>query len=157
MTLPAPRMPAKQIPAAGEARRGVDGHIAYLLRQANATVRQRLEHDLAGLGVTQPQFAVLTMLGAYGALSGAEIARLTFLTPQTVNVITANLLRDGAVTRQADPANARILRHSLTPAGVRLLKDCRVHAERLEAWMLAGLDAPTEAAIRAWLIALATG
>src|ERR1700727_2716529 len=75
-------------PPPGSGKRAEDGHIAYLMRQAQAATRLTLERALADLGVTQPQFAVLTMLNAYPGLSGADVARVALLTPQTVGVIT---------------------------------------------------------------------
>jgi hypothetical protein len=53
-----------QVPAPGEGKRGVEGHLGYLLRQAAAAQRAKTERALADLGVTPPQFAVLTMLNA---------------------------------------------------------------------------------------------
>ena len=47
--------------------RGEQGYLAYLLRQAQAATRLTLERSLAGLGVTPPQFVVLTMLRALSA------------------------------------------------------------------------------------------
>ena len=54
-----------------------------------------MEKALADLEVTPPQFAVLTMIVSYPGVSGADLARLTFLTPQTINVIVRNLEKDG--------------------------------------------------------------
>ena len=50
-----------------------------------------MERALADLGVTPPQFVVLTMLRAYPGLSGADLARVAMLTPQTTGVIIRNL------------------------------------------------------------------
>jgi hypothetical protein len=56
---------AVSIPKPGEGKRGESGHLAYLLRQAAGAVRLRFERNLADLGVTSPQFLVLTMLDSY--------------------------------------------------------------------------------------------
>ena len=61
-------------PPPGEGKRGERGYLAYLLRQAQAATRLTMERSLADLGVTTPQFAVLTMLKAYPGLSGAASA-----------------------------------------------------------------------------------
>ena len=52
-------------PAPGQGKRGERGYLAYLLRQAQAATRLTMERALASLGVTTPQFVVLTMLRAY--------------------------------------------------------------------------------------------
>ncbi|WBL82247.1 MarR family transcriptional regulator [Bradyrhizobium xenonodulans] len=147
---------AVRVPAAGEGKRGEQGYLGYLLRQAHAAVRLTMERTLADLGVTSPQFAVLTMLNAYPGLSGADVARLTFLTPQTVGVIIRNLERDGAILMTPHPVHGRIQQWTLTPRGTTLLKACRERVIALEKRLAAGLDAKAEASIRRWLANVAT-
>jgi len=85
------RAPATSPPPPGQGKRGESGYLGYLLRQAQAASRLSLERALADLGATPPQFVVLTMLKAYPGLSGADLARVAILTPQTVSVIIRNL------------------------------------------------------------------
>src|SRR5262245_54620255 len=122
-----------EIPTPGEGKRGPKGHLGYLVRQANVAVRAAMEKALADLEVTPAQFAVLTMIVAYPGVSGADLARLTFLTPQTINVIVRNLERDGAIEKTAHATHGRILRLSATPRGQALLKRCRARVAALEA------------------------
>ena len=103
-----------------------------------------MERTLADLGVTSPQFAVLTMLNAYPGLSGADVARLTFLTPQTVGVIIRNLERDGAILMTPHPVHGRIQQWTLTPRGATLLKACRDRVIALEKRLVTGLDGKAE-------------
>ena len=146
---------AVHVPAAGEGKRGEQGYLGYLLRQAHAAVRLTMERTLADLGVTSPQFAVLTMLKAYPGLSGADLARLTFLTPQTVGVIIRNLDRDGAIVMTPHPVHGRIQQWPLTPRGATLLKACRQRVLELEKRLARDLGARTEVAIRRWLAGIA--
>jgi DNA-binding MarR family transcriptional regulator len=148
--------PAVRVPAPGEGKRGEQGYLGYLLRQAHAAVRLTMERSLADLGVTSPQFAVLTMLNAYPGLSGADVARLTFLTPQTVGVIIRNLERDGAIVMTPHPVHGRIQQWTLTSRGTTLLKACRERVIALEKRLAGGLDAKAEASIRRWLANVAT-
>jgi hypothetical protein len=46
-------------PVVGEGKRGTEGHIAYLLRQAHGAVRSALDSALAASDLTTPQFLVL--------------------------------------------------------------------------------------------------
>ncbi|MFC4837448.1 MarR family winged helix-turn-helix transcriptional regulator [Bradyrhizobium sp. GCM10023182] len=147
---------AVRVPAPGEGKRGEQGYLGYLLRQAHAAVRLKMERTLADLGVTSPQFAVLTMLNAYPGLSGADVARLTFLTPQTVGVIIRNLERDGAIAMTPHPVHGRIQQWTLTPRGSTLLRTCRERVIGLEKRLANGLDAKAEASIRRWLANVAT-
>lgn len=142
-------------PPPGHGKRGEQGHIAYLLRQAQAATRLTLERALADLGITPPQFAVLTMLRAYPGLSGAELARVALLTPQTVGVIIRNLERGGAIRKTPHPVLGRVLQWSLTRRGGTLLDKCRRRATALERRLVAGLGAKSEVTIRRWLSKIA--
>lgn len=147
-----PALPRRRPAARGG---GPDGHIGYILRQAQVAVRHRIERALADLGITHPQFVVLTIVHAYDEPSAADVARLALLTPQTVNVIVQNLERGGLLERSRDPVHGRILRLNLTEEARPLLKRCRGRVNEIEARMLAGLSAAEEQAVRRWLAGLA--
>ena len=143
-------------PAPGEGKRGEQGYFGYLLRQAAAASRLTLERSLSELGATPPQFVVLTMLKAYPGLSGADLARVALLTPQTVGVIIRNLERDGAIRKTPHPIHGRVLQWTLTKRGAVLLDKCRRHAHAIERRLAAGLGTKAQAAIRRWLAKIAT-
>ena len=147
--------PAPAIPRPGEAKRGPEGHLGYLLRQASAAFRGAMDRALGELGVTTPQFTVLTMIVAYPGLSGADLARLAFLTPQTINVIVRNLVRDGAIEKTAHATHGRILRLHATARGQALLKRCRARVEQIEEEVAAMLGRDEQRAVRRWLSAVA--
>ena len=142
-------------PPPGAGKRGEDGHIAYLLRQAQAATRLTMERTLADLAVTPPQFAVLTMLNAYPGLSGADVARVALLTPQTVGVIIGNLERDGAIQKTPHPVHGRVLQWTLTRHGSNLLDKCRDRVSAVEQRLVADLGAREEVIIRRWLSKIA--
>jgi DNA-binding MarR family transcriptional regulator len=139
------------IPRPGEGKRGPEGHLGYLVRQANVAIRSALDQALAGTGVTTPQFSVLTMIAAYPGVSGAELARLTFLTPQTINVIVHNLERAGTIAKSADPTHGRILKLEATRRGHTLLKRCRARVQAVEARLVRSLSKADKRAVRRWL------
>ena len=114
-----------------------------------------MERALAELGVTAPQFVVLTMLKAYPGLSGADLARVALLTPQTVGVIIRNLERDGAIRKTPHPVHGRVLRWTLTRRGGPLLEKCQRHAKALERQLLARLSAKEQITVRRWLSSVA--
>ncbi|OIQ75568.1 MarR family protein [mine drainage metagenome] len=150
-----PALAGVRPPAPGEARRGEKGYLGYLLRQAQAATRLTLERSLADLGVTPPQFAVLTMLKAYPGLSGADLARVAILTPQTVGVIIRNLERDGAIRKVPHPVHGRVLQWTLTRRGAHLLGKCRRHAMALERRLESGLSGKSRLTVRRWLSRIA--
>lgn len=142
---------APSAPAPGEGARGETGHLGYLLRQAQAAFRQAGDAALADLGLTLPQFALLTLMGAYGPVSGAALARLSLQTPQTVDAVLKNLARAGLVARTPDPVHGRIVNAALTPAGRARLAAAKRRVNALERGLASGLDAAEERTVRAWL------
>jgi DNA-binding MarR family transcriptional regulator len=151
----APALSANRPPPPGQGKRGEQGYLGYLLRQAQAATRLTMERSLADLGVTPPQFVVLTMLKAYPGLSGAELARVALLTPQTVGVIIRNLERDGAIEKSPHPVHGRALQWTLTRRGLALLGKCRRHVMAVERRLAHGLSPAAQATIRRWLSKIA--
>ena len=143
------------VPGVGEGKRGAEGHIAYLLRQAHGAVRSELDAALADAGLTTPQFLVLNLLDTYPGVSGADLARIAQLTPQTVNLIVRKLERDGLIARREHESHGRVLRMALTEAGERRLRQCKRLADGVESRILALLDSETEPKVRRWLTAVA--
>jgi DNA-binding MarR family transcriptional regulator len=141
--------------APGEGKRGTGGHLGYLLRQAQAAFRHAGDAALAELDLTLAQFGVLTLLGAYGSLSGAALARLLVQTPQTLDAVLKNLGRTGLVIRTRDPVHGRIINAALTPAGAARLATAKRRVNALERRLTARLSAADERTVRAWLAAVA--
>ncbi|HEY1892526.1 MAG TPA: MarR family transcriptional regulator [Steroidobacteraceae bacterium] len=143
-----------RLPVVGEAKRGPEGHLTYLLRQANASVRLALDRALAKEEMTHPKQSVLTMIRAYEAISAADVARLTMLTPQTINGIVGALEMRGAIRKVPDPVHGRILRLIITDEGRALNKRCRALTAPIEATLQAKMGANAEAT-RQWLVEVA--
>jgi DNA-binding MarR family transcriptional regulator len=152
---PAPALAGVRLPPPGRGKRGEQGYLAYLLRQAQAAARLTLERALTNLGVTPPQFAVLTMLRAYPGLSGADLARVALLTPQTVGVIIRNLERDGAIRKTPHPVHGRVLQWTLTRRGRTQLGKCQRHVKAVERRLMAGLGTKAQVTVRRWLSKIA--
>jgi DNA-binding MarR family transcriptional regulator len=150
-----PDLAGMRPPPPGHGKRGEKGHLAYLLRQAQAATRLTQERALDDLGVTPPQFAVLTMLRAYPGLSGADLARVALLTPQTVGVIIRNLERDSAIRKTPHPVHGRVLQWSLTRRGGTLLDKSRQRVAAVERRLVAGLGTKAQVTIRRWLSKIA--
>jgi DNA-binding MarR family transcriptional regulator len=121
-------------PKAGEAKRGTQGHIAYLLRQAQASVRLVIDADLAQVGLTTPQ-----------------LARIASLTPQTVNLIVRKLEADALIQRSEHETHGRVLNLAVTADGHVKLHKCKLLAGQTEARILALLDSGSEDSVRRWL------
>ncbi|MBB4302502.1 DNA-binding MarR family transcriptional regulator [Rhodobium orientis] len=144
------------VPAPGEGRRGETGYIGYLLRQAAHAYQTHLSRVLGDLEVTPPQFSVMTMIAAYPGLSNADIARLTFLTPQTVSVIIGNLVKAEIVTRRPHAVHGRIQQLVLTDSGRTLLTAAKRRVNAVEKELTDGVGADEEQRLRQWLASISS-
>jgi DNA-binding MarR family transcriptional regulator len=139
----------------GEGFRGPEGAVGYLLRQAQLSLRRAIDAALRGLGLTTPQFSVLSVLEAEPGLSGAELARASMLTAQTMNGILIALERAGHIVRNPDPRDRRALQVRLTDPGRALLDQARAQVSVVERRMTAALTDAQIAQLREWLVACA--
>jgi DNA-binding MarR family transcriptional regulator len=144
----------RAVPAVGEGKRGAQGYLAYLLRQAAAASRRRLDQALAELDLTHPQFVVMTMLRAYPDSTNADLARVALLAPQTVHAIVDTLERRGWAVKRPDPDHGRIQALELTRRGQAVLEQARERALAEEA-RLKTLLGEAEEPVRRWLVAAA--
>jgi len=96
--------------------------IEQLLLRVSWMEQRRFAQDIAGLGLTPPQFFVLRSILTGGA--HPTMSALAFDTLQhcaTVTGIVDRLEKMGLVTRQRDAADRRQVLVELTPAGYELL------------------------------------
>lgn len=111
----------------------------YLVKLVQQLLRQHLDNGLRELGLTAPQYAVLTAIERAPGISNAELARLAFLTPQTMQGILVNLEKLGMIERRPAPDHGRVLRSELTSPGRVALKRAHRIVNDVEQKMLEGL------------------
>ena len=115
--------------------------IGYLLKNAQQALRTEMDATLRDLGITTPQYAVLTFLAQSPGSSSAQLARRAFVTPQTMNRIVANLEAGELIERQPHPELGRVQEARLSRRGRRLLGECQRRIDDVEARMVADLTA----------------
>jgi DNA-binding MarR family transcriptional regulator len=99
------------------------GQAGYLIKEVQHILRKQMDRALTTLGITTPQFAVLTRLKEAPGLSNAELAVLCFVTPQTMNLILQKLEEKGLVVRTPSKTHGKIINTKLTaPGGKTLVK-----------------------------------
>jgi DNA-binding MarR family transcriptional regulator len=134
-----------------QAGTGVDleSSLGYLLKQASSALRSALEEVLRPLGMSVTHYSCLELLAQRPGLSNSELARGTFVTRQSMNVLLQALERDGYVTRPIEAPVGKVLPARLTPRGRRSLEKATVAVRSVEVRMLAGLtEAEHSAAFR---------
>jgi DNA-binding MarR family transcriptional regulator len=139
----------------GEGYRGPDGHIGFLLRQAQTAVRGAIERAIQPLGVTPAQLSLLSVLVHEGIVSSADLAKLAMMTAQSAGGIVQNMEKAGWVTREKARDHGRIIWLKLTPAGRRIAAQAQKRAGEIEREMLRDVEPAIEAVIRQWLVGCA--
>ena len=123
-----------------KARRTGADWVGYNLKITQHRLRQRLDAQLARLGITAPQNAVLLAVGGNPRISNAELARAAFVTPQTMQAILVNLERGGLIVRSAHPQHGRVIMTELTKAGRKAAAEGAKAADIVERRMLSTLS-----------------
>lgn len=91
--------------------------IGFALKQAQHALRTHMDAALHEVGLTTPQFAVLTLLAGEPGASNAMLARRAFVTPQTMQAILVGMERAGLITRTPHPQHGRVQTTELTAKG----------------------------------------
>ncbi len=137
--------------AVGEGFRGPEGRVGYLMRQAYQALRMAMHDELRALGITAPQYAVLSVADAEPGLSGVDLATDSMLTAQSTNEIVLLLERAGLLERRQDDRDRRLRRIHVTDAGRAVLARARPAVHAVEDRMTARLTDRQRANLRTWL------
>ncbi|MFF0431759.1 MarR family winged helix-turn-helix transcriptional regulator [Streptomyces sp. NPDC004327] len=95
--------------------------LLYSVKQVELATRARLDDLLKPSGVTALQYTALTVLERRDGMSAAELARNSFVTPQSMSDLVGALERRGLISRSPDPVSRRRHVISLTDDGRALL------------------------------------
>jgi DNA-binding MarR family transcriptional regulator len=120
----------------------VEATAGYQLKRAQHLLRLAMDAELRPLGLTTPQYAVLSALETDAGLSGAELARRAFVTPQTMQALIVGLEGAGFLIRRPHATHGRILRAFLTSTGSRVLSQAHGVVSAIHHVMLATLSPP---------------
>lgn len=106
--------------------------LGFLLARAHRARRRSWEAQLADLGLTAPQAAVLRLLAARPGAGVRELGRTLDTDPMNVQRIVATLLGGRLCEVRRDPDDARRRPLHLTEAGRRLAEEVVLRAEDVE-------------------------
>lgn len=114
--------------------------MGYLVKEVSSALRSAMEDVLRPLGMNITHYSCLELLAQRPGLSNSELARGTFVTRQSMNVLLQALERDGEVVRAATPAAGKALPTELTERGRERLAAATAAVRGVEVRMLSGLD-----------------
>ena len=118
----------------------MEPRLSYVIGRLERVLRRRLAAAVEPAGLTLPAYTALSVLRAQDGLSNAELARRSFVTPQSMSEVLAKLVAQGYVRRRAEPGHGRVIRTELTKAGSLALARCDRAVDEIEREMLADLD-----------------
>jgi MarR family transcriptional regulator, organic hydroperoxide resistance regulator len=115
--------------------------VLKLVARLRMVFRERLEERLRPIGVTMAQLQVLTALVNEPGMSGAQLARVRHVSPQTIHALLMATEERGWIRRSTHPENNRTLLATLTPQGQRICARGRKIALELQFHILSTFEA----------------
>ncbi|MGH3251140.1 MAG: MarR family winged helix-turn-helix transcriptional regulator, partial [Trebonia sp.] len=116
--------------------------LTYLVKRLELAVRAGLDAVTSARGLTTPQYAALSVLRLRPGTSSAALARMSFVSAQSMGEMVSTLEGKDLIRREPDPNHRKMLRLFLTGRGETLLAACDAQVDEVEARMLARLDPP---------------
>lgn len=129
----------------------MDENIGAMLAQVSRLLRRSFDARARGIGVTRPQWQVLTLLSFHAGINQGGLAELLEVEPITLGRMIDRLQDAGLVERRADPADRRAWRLFLTEKGQMLLDQLRPFAHETYEIALEGVGEEERAALLATL------
>jgi DNA-binding MarR family transcriptional regulator len=113
----------------------------YLLKRAQQALHQVCTDRLRHLELSMSQYAVLRALADHPGASSADLARITFVTRQSLRDVLGGLRSTGLVTVAEQASTGRARPVALTPAGRAKLRAAENLVTEVETQMLGDLSA----------------
>ncbi len=129
-------------PEPSRKKRVKEPRLTYTVKQLELAIRAFMDSHVREHGLTTLQYTALTVLQRQPGMSGAQLSRRSFVSPQAGSEMIAHLERKGLIVREPDPKNRRILRISLTEEGDQAVRACEGWMRQLETTMLTGVSTP---------------
>jgi DNA-binding MarR family transcriptional regulator len=121
--------------------------IGYALKNAQSLLHARMDEALKPLQLTVSHYSCLYRLRREPGISAAALARRTFVTRQSMNVMLQQLIDRDLVARPAHADTGRALPTALTSAGSDALDAAQLLVDGVEQRMLSGLTPGESAAL----------
>jgi MarR family transcriptional regulator, organic hydroperoxide resistance regulator len=111
---------AKRTPRAAVPASKLDHQLCFALYTASGACIKRYSDRLRGLGLTFPQFLVLSVLWETNRVSLSQIGRRLRLDSGTLTPLLKRLAAHGLITKTPNAADKREIEVALTPAGLAM-------------------------------------
>ena len=126
--------------------------LSYVIGRLDRALRREIGALVAPLGLTVPKYTALSILRDRPGLSNAQLARRSYVTPQSMNEVLAALEQEGLIVRSPAANHGRVVEVALSDRGHEVLAACDRAVTHMENAMLADLDDAAREQLRAALI-----
>ena len=126
--------------------------LGYVLKRAQHALRTSIDDQLNHLALTTAQYNLLSAVAGEPGISNAALARMAFVTAQSMQGIVANLEKRGLLRRIPHPTHGRIRQSELTRKGTDILARAHKVLIGIEEKMTAGLRQEEVDALRCALL-----
>lgn len=132
----------RKVPDMSQVR--TDRRPGYLVKRVQQLLRQACDDSLRPLGLSMSQYAVLHALADHPGASSAQLARVCFVTRQSLQDVLGGLRSAGLVTVAERATSGRARPVTLTTGGRSVLRTADHAITVVEQCMLAGLKTDEE-------------
>lgn len=130
--------------------------LLYVMKQVEQATRVHIDAIVKDEGLTAIQYAALSVLDHHGEMSGADLARNSFVRAQSMADLISALDRLELLERRPDPHDRRRSLLRLSERGKRVVAGFVPQIAELERRMLASLGEDDTDQLRRYLIACRT-
>ncbi len=117
--------------------------VGYLVKRVQQALRRRCDTALRPTGLSMAQYAALRALADHPEASAAELARLCFVTRQSLHDVLGGLRTRGMIELADTPARGRAQSLQLTPLGFQRLNISDAVVADVESTMTDGIPLAT--------------
>lgn len=125
------------------ARSDTERLVGYLIKRVQLALRRECDAALRPTGLSMAQHVVLRSLADHPDASAAELARLCFVTRQSLQDVLSSLRSAGLVDLADAPPRGRAQSLRLTTVGCERLQHSTAAVARVESTMTQGMSVTT--------------
>ena len=125
--------------------------VGYLVKRVQQSLRRRCDAALRPTGLSMAQYAAMRALADHPEASASELARLCFVTRQSLQELLAGMRAAGFVKDANRPPRGRARSLELTPSGAKRLAAAHIAVMGVESSMVEGISASAHRQLAALL------
>jgi DNA-binding MarR family transcriptional regulator len=126
--------------------------IGYVVGRLDRALRREISALVAPYGLTVSKYTALSILCEKPGLSNAQLARRTYVTPQSMNEVLGSLEAAGLIVRSPAANHGRVVEVALSEKGHEVLVSCDLAVGQMENAMLGDLDDEGQRVLREMLL-----